>query len=121
MELHLDTTAKVVSLTIGLTTIVTSIIYLIIWLVQLNVGFVANTTMIEKVQKTIAEQEQAHIKISNSLERTGIILTQLEKRTAKLEEYIEHDDDEVDEIRNRVNLNERDIKNHFENHDWSFE
>lgn len=121
MELKLDTTAKVVSLTIGATTIVTSIVYLIIWLVQLNVGFVANTTLIKEVTTKMEKQEVAHVQITRALERTNWILDSLEKRMVRVEQYMEHDDEAVEQVDRKTDLLEKDFKNHVDTHDWSFE
>ena len=121
MEFKLDTTAKVVGITATLSSIIMSVIYLIIWLVQLNVGFVANTTLIKEISTKTAKQEEAHIQITRSLERTNWILDSLEKRQAVVEEYIKHDDEAVEKVERKTDLLEKDIRNHIDAHDWSFE
>jgi hypothetical protein len=94
------------------------IIGLIIWLVQLNVGFVSLKSLSER----IAAQQDSNAEVVQSMlltqERVSHILLTLERRMSKVEEYTEHDDERVQELRGEVKLYRQDIKNHFDNHEW---
>jgi len=92
----------------GLVTIIAAII----WLIQLNVGFVQNSKTLERISTTMDTHEELVNGMLRTQERVNQVLIHLERRQTKAEAYIKEDDERVDDVRERVMGIETELRNH---------
>jgi hypothetical protein len=94
----------------------TIIVGLVIWLVQLNVGFVNMKGLLERMiaQQDIHDEAVESLVITQA--KTTQILVGLERRMTKIETYTDLDDDRVESIDRKTLINDNLIRNHLENH-----
>ena len=78
------------------------IVGFIIWLVQLNFAVMTLTDAMAKLDGTVNTNSRNHIETSSVLNRTVILLDNMDRRMEKLEESVESHEKEAEQWKRKI-------------------